>query len=231
MLQGAGQQTNQLIQQVTQQTGQIAQQMVQQVVQQTGQMAQQFIQQAVQQSQDSIKKVEETIQSSLDDVLGVESGENTRGILVRRRNAMKRRDHHEDLTTATCTRVLDGDTIEVNNSFVKNLHVRLCRVDTPEMKRGESDPDRLLHKHAALVAKNFVMEHVLGKQVTLVRSENNDKYGRYLAEVIVDGVNICDLLLTKKFAKQYVGEEKQPWSTLELQAIIDLPERFELEVV
>ncbi|MEK6843509.1 MAG: hypothetical protein AABY04_03395, partial [Candidatus Micrarchaeota archaeon] len=45
---------------------------------------------------------------------------------------------HENKCIARCTSVLDGDTIVINNALFKNVHVRLSRIDTPEMKRGMS---------------------------------------------------------------------------------------------
>ncbi|KZX16796.1 thermonuclease precursor [Methanobrevibacter cuticularis] len=87
-----------------------------------------------------------------------------------------------------CDRVVDGDTLDVSGIG----RIRLVGVDTPE--RGESG-----YKEAT----DFVKSKCLGKSVYLDidDKENKDKYGRVLAVVYVDGVNINLELLKLKYAK------------------------------
>lgn len=90
---------------------------------------------------------------------------------------------------------VDGDTVDIETDLgfsVKVRHrFRLARINTPE--RGAAG---WAEATAALRAK------VQGKVCT-IQSEKLDKYGRYLAEIIVDGENINDYLVVNGFAVKY----------------------------
>lgn len=92
--------------------------------------------------------------------------------------------------------VVDGDTLDavVDAGFsIKTTHrFRLARINTPE--KGQPGFKE---------ATDFLRERVLNKPCTLV-SQKIDKYGRFLADIIVDGVNINDALLAAKLAVPYV---------------------------
>ncbi|OPX57563.1 MAG: hypothetical protein A4E25_02208 [Methanobacterium sp. PtaB.Bin024] len=90
--------------------------------------------------------------------------------------------------SGTCYNVVDGDTIDVEGVG----RIRFVGVDTPE--RGESG-----YKEA----KNFVKKMCLGKTVGLDidDAKNTDKYGRTLAVVYVDGVNLNQELLKEGYAE------------------------------
>ena len=110
---------------------------------------------------------------------------------------------------AEVIRVIDGDTIEVRIDIgfgaTFKTRVRLARINTPEL-RGE-DAAR------GQAAKKRVQELLpvgTGEKVFLqTYKDGNDKYGRYLADVHVDGVvsehagnTIClnDLLVSEGLA-------------------------------
>lgn len=108
---------------------------------------------------------------------------------------------------AFCTRVIDGDTVEVTIDLgFKIFHghsVRLAGLDTPE--RGQPGYDE---------AKSFVSGCISGKSIIL-RSIKDDKYGRYLAQIeYIDvnsnKINLNDKLLSLGLAKPYDGGKKQP---------------------
>ena len=90
--------------------------------------------------------------------------------------------------TGLCTYVTDGDTIEVDG-FGK---VRFVGVNTPE--RGVE---------GYICSKRFVQKFCLNKEVSLDidDSKYTDKYGRYLAVVIVDGKNLNEMLLKEGLAE------------------------------
>lgn len=90
--------------------------------------------------------------------------------------------------TAVCTKVVDGDTIYLDNGE----KVRLVGVNTPE--RGVE---------GYIVSKNFVQKLCLNKEVSLDidDSKHNDRYGRTLAVVIVDGKNLNEMLLKEGLAE------------------------------
>lgn len=90
--------------------------------------------------------------------------------------------------TGKCTYVTDGDTIEVDGLG----KIRLVGVNTPE--RGET---------GYICSKRFVQKLCLDKEVSLDidDSKNTDRYGRYLAVVIVDGKNLNEMLLKEGLAE------------------------------
>ncbi|MBQ6098480.1 MAG: thermonuclease family protein [Methanobrevibacter sp.] len=89
---------------------------------------------------------------------------------------------------AVCTKVVDGDTIYLDNGE----KVRFVGVNTPE--RGVE---------GYIASKNFVQKLCLNKEVGLDidDSKHNDKYGRTLAVVIVDGKNVNEMLLKEGLAE------------------------------
>ena len=89
---------------------------------------------------------------------------------------------------AVCTQVVDGDTIYLDNGE----KVRLVGVNTPE--RGVE---------GYIASKNFVQKLCLNKEVGLDidDSKHNDKYGRTLAVVIVEGKNLNEMLLKEGLAE------------------------------
>ena len=90
--------------------------------------------------------------------------------------------------TGLCTYVTDGDTIEVDGLG----KVRFVGVNTPE--RGVE---------GYICSKRFVQKLCLNKEVSLDidDSKYTDKYGRYLAVVIVDGKNLNEMLLREGLAE------------------------------
>lgn len=102
---------------------------------------------------------------------------------------------------AVITRVIDGDTVDatVDLGFhVKMmLRFRLNGVDTPELR--DSDP---VKSEAAQRAKKFVIDACLNRDVTL-KSYKTDKYGRWLADIWVDGVLLNTQLLNENLAVVY----------------------------
>lgn len=90
--------------------------------------------------------------------------------------------------TGICTYVTDGDTIEVDGLG----KIRMVGVNTPE--RGVE---------GYICSKRFVQKLCLNKEVSLDidDSKNTDRYGRYLAVVIVDGKNLNEMLLKEGLAE------------------------------
>ena len=89
---------------------------------------------------------------------------------------------------AVCTEVVDGDTIYLDNGE----KVRFVGVNTPE--RGVE---------GYIASKNFVQKLCLNKEVGIDvdDSKHNDKYGRTLGVVIVDGKNVNEMLLKEGLAE------------------------------
>lgn len=93
-------------------------------------------------------------------------------------------------TEATVTRVIDGDTIELESG----VRVRYLLVDAPETTGGHND---CYGQNAA----QFNSDLVLGKTVHLSYDEQcTDNYGRSLAYVTVDGQEVNSLLVQRGYA-------------------------------
>ena len=87
-----------------------------------------------------------------------------------------------------CTKVVDGDTIYLDNGE----KIRFVGVNTPE--RGVE---------GYIASKNFVQKLCLNKKVGIDVDDrkHNDKYGRTLGVVIVDGKNVNEMLLKEGLAE------------------------------
>lgn len=106
--------------------------------------------------------------------------------------------------TAKIVSVYDGDTMtaEVDLGFnVKmKMKLRLAEINTPEL-RGEE-------KEAGIVARDYVRELVLGKEVIFESvKDKSGKYGRYLAKIYVDTeegqLYLNDHLIQEGMAERY----------------------------
>ena len=82
----------------------------------------------------------------------------------------------------TCTRVLDGDTIEVlEQPTIALVKVRLAQIDAPEKTQDYG-----------VVAKVNLADMVLNKEV-MVEYDKKDRYGRVIGQVyVVQGVQLID---------------------------------------
>lgn len=106
--------------------------------------------------------------------------------------------------TATVERVIDGDTIVVEN----DTHVRLLGINTPE--KGE-----IYYQEA----KDFLSNLTLNKTIRLeYGQEREDLYGRTLAYIILEGNNINAEQVRNGFANLYIynndkytNELKESW--------------------
>ena len=116
--------------------------------------------------------------------------------------------------SAVVTRVLDGDTVECTVDCLfdikqADLQIRLFGIDTPEM--NSSKPDLRIKARAA---KERLTELVLGKEVKLTSYKNidanldTDKFGRYLAIIHLEGVNINQQLIDEGHGVVYFGGKK-----------------------
>lgn len=118
---------------------------------------------------------------------------------------------HDD-STFRCVQVLknyDGDTITVNIPNVpaligKNISVRVFGIDTPEVKTKNN-----CEKEAGRIARNLVASTLRNAQSVELHNVQRDKYFRILADVIVDGRSLKDILLKNNLAYAYDGGTKQ----------------------
>ena len=105
-------------------------------------------------------------------------------------------------------KVYDGDTITIaaklpyKNSPIYRFSVRLNGIDTPEIKGKDDD-----EKQCAVLARDALKECILGKKIEL-RNVQTEKYGRILAEVYCDNINLNEWMIQQRFAVKYDGGTK-----------------------
>lgn len=103
---------------------------------------------------------------------------------------------------AEITTVVDGDTfdaiVDLGFNIMMNRRFRLLGINAPESRTRD-----LNEKSAGIISKEALKNLIEGKIVTL-DSKKKDKYGRWLAIVYVDGMNINEHMLNSGFAKEYM---------------------------
>ena len=109
------------------------------------------------------------------------------------------------------TRVVDGDTIDVDLDLgfdiIYKCRVRLYGIDTPESRTRNKD-EKVRGKLAAKFLQNAISN---GKNVILQTQlkDSKGKFGRVLASVVVDGININQRMVTNHLAVRYEGQSKK----------------------
>lgn len=96
----------------------------------------------------------------------------------------------------------DGDTIRFDidlgfNIIFRNQVIRVLGVNTPEL-RGEE-------KEYGKEIRDVVKAHLEGAEEIIVKThkDSKGKYGRWLAEIEFDGVNLNQILKDMGFAHDY----------------------------
>ena len=99
--------------------------------------------------------------------------------------------------------VYDGDTITCTidcgfNMFMKKQKIRLSGIDTPEL-RGDT-------REHGLMVRDKLRDKILGKQVILkTEKDRKGKYGRYIATVYINEINVNQWLVDEGYAVIYTG--------------------------
>ena len=118
------------------------------------------------------------------------------------------------ITCGKVVKVYDGDTIYIASTELKcpipnktfMFSIRIKHIDSPEM-RTKNEYEKVLAKKAKQVMEDLV----LNKMVTLEDVTHEKKWGRILAVVKVDGINVADKMLELGHAHTYEGGHKQEW--------------------
>ena len=99
---------------------------------------------------------------------------------------------------ATVLSVYDGDTItcniEVGFDIYKLEKVRLSGINAPEV-RGEE-------REEGLKSRDALRELISDKQLRLV-NEGTGKYGRTVANLYLDTINVCDWMVRNGYAEYH----------------------------
>lgn len=114
--------------------------------------------------------------------------------------------------TWNVTRVIDGDTFEVDAMFyppeLGKIKIRVLGIDTPEKNpRAKCDYENRLAQgaHRFAVVK-------LNKKTVTIKNIKQDKYGtRIVADVYIDGKSFADTMIKQGFAVKYDGRTKKSW--------------------
>jgi len=109
---------------------------------------------------------------------------------------------------ATLVKVVDGDTVDLavdlGFDIVFNMRVRLNGIDTPEMH--SPDP---LERAKAILAKDHLSSLLVGKSLTVnTHKDKKEKYGRYLADIMVGDLDVVKDLLAGGHGIPYTGGKK-----------------------
>lgn len=112
---------------------------------------------------------------------------------------------------ATCTKVVDGDTIDctvdLGFQMTTKQRFRLHGINTPELH--SKDP---LLKERARAAKDFLTDLVLNETL-MVQTYKSDAFGRYLAKIFIPIADrpseytlVNDLMIVAGFAEPFMVE-------------------------
>ena len=97
-----------------------------------------------------------------------------------------------DFSSIVIKSCYDGDTC----TAIDGEKIRLACIDTPELKGKNSDHEK------AIEAKDFLNKLIADKEISIKRI-TKDRYGRTVAELFKDGVNIQELIVNKGYGKIY----------------------------
>jgi len=129
-------------------------------------------------------------------------------------------DYLRDITYKTCipyipnitygkvVKVYDGDTITIatripNDTTVYRFTVRLLGIDSPEMKSQYEN-----EKQLAIQSQNALATLIMDK-IVRIGTITFEKYGRILANVYCEGINVSDWMIDNGYAVAYNGKTKQ----------------------
>ncbi|MFZ9469953.1 MAG: thermonuclease family protein [Rickettsiales bacterium] len=125
-------------------------------------------------------------------------------------------NHQAKIYNWQVLRVLDGDTLEINNEFLPQelkLFVRIKGIDTPEKSfRAKCLKEKKLAQKATDFTTKLINEAIANKQKIEFSEIKWDKYGgRIVAKVKIGDKIIGDELIKNGLAKAYFGEKKSSW--------------------
>jgi micrococcal nuclease len=105
---------------------------------------------------------------------------------------------------AAVTRIVDGDTVIVDidlgfGVWLKEQSLRLAKINAPEIK-GSS-------RESGIAAKDFLSKLILNKWVQIRTEKGQEKYGRWLATILIEeDKNLIDInhkMITEGYAEAY----------------------------
>ena len=97
-----------------------------------------------------------------------------------------------ELPTTIIKSCYDGDTC----TTIDGEKIRLACIDTPELKGKRANPI------AAKEAREFLNNLVINEEVS-IRRITKDRYGRTVAELFSNGINVQELIVKKEYGKVF----------------------------
>lgn len=96
--------------------------------------------------------------------------------------------------------VYDGDTctaiVDLGMRVSVEITIRLYGINTPELRGAQ--------KLDGIKARDYLRSLILMKSVIIkTYKDKTEKYGRWLAEIFIDGVNINEKLVQEGYAVRY----------------------------
>ena len=113
---------------------------------------------------------------------------------------------------ARLVKVVDGDTIDVDldlgfGVWLMKQRVRFYGINTPESRTRD-----LEEKKRGLAAKDRVVELIENCEElsikTILNKKARGKYGRILANIMADGINVNQTLVSEGHAVEYFGGKR-----------------------
>ena len=101
--------------------------------------------------------------------------------------------------SAIITKVYDGDTVTADidlgfGIWTKKQKLRLSNINAPEVRGA--------NKLAGINSRDALRGKILGKKVIVkTKKDKKGKYGRWIAEVWIDNLNVNNWLVKNGYAK------------------------------
>ncbi len=97
--------------------------------------------------------------------------------------------------------VYDGDTVtamvDLGFYHFQQMKFRLYGINTPEIRGEEREQD--------IVVRDILRAMILDKEVTINSyKDRQEKYGRYLANIVIDGLDVNLWLVENGYAQEYM---------------------------
>ncbi len=101
---------------------------------------------------------------------------------------------------ATIISLYDGDSgiakIDLGFNITIEMKLRFAFINTPELKGDD--------REKGLISRDYVRELLLNKEVIIeTLKDRKEKYGRMLAVIYLDGLNVNEHLVKEGYAKYY----------------------------
>ena len=115
------------------------------------------------------------------------------------------------VSVSRIVRVIDGDTFVVDidefpDLIGKQISIRVNGIDTPEL-RGKCDNEKIL----AVKAKERVEALLKASDTIMLENLSRGSFFRIVADVIIDGVSLGEIILNEDLATPYRPGSESPW--------------------